>query len=73
MYSSWFLRVDETTVKPDGSRYYEYFLAYVDDLLFVSHDTTAGMEELLYSKRITLKNDKYDPLTSFLGSELIYK
>ena len=59
--------------KPDGTRYYEYFLAYVDDLLFVSHDTTAGMEELLSSKRIKLKNDKYEPPTSFLGSELIFK
>ena len=38
--------------KPDSTRYYEHFLAYVDDLLFVSHDTTANMQQLLYSKRI---------------------
>ena len=24
--------------KPNGDKYYEYFLAYVDDLLLVSHD-----------------------------------
>ena len=32
-------------MKPNRFRYYEYFLAFVDDLLLVSHDTTRGMEE----------------------------
>ena len=39
--------------KPNGFRYYEYVLAYINDLLLVSHDTTRGMEELLKNKGIT--------------------
>ena len=32
--------------KPNGDKYYEYFLAYVNDLLLVSHDAKGWMEEL---------------------------
>ena len=59
--------------KPDGFRYYEYFLAYVDDLLFVSHDPTTGMEELLQHEGIKLKNNKFAPPNTFLGSQLQLK
>ena len=54
--------------KPNGFCYYEYFLAYVDDLLLVSHDTTIGMEELLQHECIKFKNDKFAPPHTFLGS-----
>ena len=59
--------------KPNGFRYYEYFLAYVEDLLLVSQDTTRGMEELLQHKGITFKNDKFAPPHTFLGSQLQLK
>ena len=60
-------------MKPNCFRYYEYCLAYVDDLLLVSHDTTRGMEELLQYKGIKFKNDKFAPPHTFLGSQLQLK
>ena len=49
------------------------FLAYVDDLVLVSHDTTRGMEELLQHNRIKLKKDKFAPSHTFLGFQLQLK
>ena len=33
-----------TATKPNGEEYYEYLLAYVDDILCMSHDAVAAME-----------------------------
>ena len=33
-------------VKPNGKEYYEYFLTYVDDILEISMDSYAGMNQL---------------------------
>ena len=38
--------------KHNAFRYYEWYLIYVDDLLFVSHDPATGMEELLQHEGI---------------------
>ena len=54
--------------KHNAFRYYEWYLIYVDDLLFVSHDPATGMEELLQHEGIKLKNNKYAPPNTFLGS-----
>jgi hypothetical protein len=39
--------------KPDGTKYYEYVLIYVDDILVVSHDPEKVMDML--SENYTLK------------------
>ena len=49
------------------------FLAYVDDLVLVLHDTTRGMEELLQHNRLKLKKDKFAPSHTFLGFQLQLK
>ena len=59
--------------KPNGDKYYEYFLVYVDDLLLVSHDAKGDMEELLQQLNIVFKNDTYSPPQTFLGSQMIFK
>ena len=59
--------------KPNGDKYYEYFLAYVDDLLLISHDAKAGIMELLQQPNIVFKNDAYAPPETFLGSQMEYK
>ena len=56
------------SAKPDGERYYEYMLVYVDDLLCVGHDAKATMSEL---KRFTkFKKDKIEPPQMYLGATL---
>ena len=54
--------------KPNGFRYYECYLVYVNYLLFVSHDPATGIEELLQHEGIKLKNNKFAPHNTFLGS-----
>ena len=62
-----------TQTKLNGFRYYKYFLAYVGDLLFVFHDPTSGMEELLQHEGIKLKKHYFAPPNTFLGSQLQLK
>ena len=59
--------------KPNGDKYYKYFLAYVDDLLLAPHDAKRGMEEILQQQNIVFKNDTYSPPQNFLGSQMTFK
>ena len=54
-------------VKGDGIRYYEYLLVYVDDILCISHDTVAMMDEL--AARYCLKNGSVGPPERYLGAD----
>jgi len=56
-------------VRPsDGFKYYEYVLCYVDDVLAVSHEPRKIMEFL--QTRYTLKNNKVEEPTEYLGTEI---
>jgi hypothetical protein len=55
-------------VKPNGEKYYEYLLAYVDDLLSISWEPMQTM--LLIKKKFTLKGDKIAPPEDYLGAVL---
>ena len=54
--------------KPDGFRYYEYVLVYVDDILHISHDTNPTMFAL--SKLYRLKEESMGPPTRYLGANI---
>ena len=45
-------------IKPDGEEYYEYILAYVDDLMAISHEAKKCLESL--KQFIKFKNDKIE-------------
>ena len=55
-------------VHPDGRKYYEYILAYVDDLLAISRDPRASL--LQVREKFTLKNDRIDGVSEYLGASL---
>ena len=55
-------------VKPGGQEYYEYLLVYVDDILVVSHDPQAVMNDL--SEHYTLKAGSVKPPKEYLGSDI---
>ena len=46
-------------VKPDGSKYYEYIMCYVDDILSVSLDMKSILQSL--QGQFKLKGDKIEP------------
>ena len=55
-------------VKPNGFKYYEYVLCYVDDVLCISHhpeNTMNGIKETF-----KLKGDKVEEPTVYLGAEI---
>ena len=54
--------------KPCGTRYWEYVLCYVDDILAVSHDPQAIMDYL--SQNYTLKSDSVKTPDTYLGAEV---
>ena len=54
-------------VKPDGTKYYEYLLVYVDDILCISHDTKSIMDELAAQYR--LKEGSVGPPERYLGAD----
>ena len=54
-------------VKDDGTKYYEYLLVYVDDILCVSHKTAAIMDEL--AARYRLKEGSVGPPERYLGAD----
>jgi hypothetical protein len=56
-------------VKPNGQQYYEYILVYVDDVIVVSHDPMAIMNEL--SCHYTLKEGSVRPPAEYLGSDIL--
>ena len=54
--------------KGDGESYYEYVLMYVDDILAISCDAKAILEDV--QKTFKLKNDKIEPPEFYLGAKL---
>jgi hypothetical protein len=54
--------------KPDGFQYYEYLLAYVDDILVLSHDPVSIMKGLEDFYRL---KDGYGKPTRYLGAEVL--
>ena len=55
-------------VKPNGDKYWEYILCYVDDLLVVSHAPQETMDML--SEKYTLKAGSVKPPDAYLGAEI---
>jgi len=55
-------------VKPNGEEYYEMILAYVDDVLVMSHDPGKTMEQI--KLKFQLKGDKYGTPKDYLGATL---
>ena len=55
-------------VKANGTEYYEYLLAYVDDLLAISMNAKAVLGQV--AKKFKLKNDKIAPPEDYLGAVL---
>ena len=55
-------------VKPNGDKYWEYVLCYVDDLLAISHDPQAIMDAM--SGYYTLKEGSVGEPTEYLGGEV---
>jgi len=58
-----------SSIKPDGQRYYEYILVYVDDILCTSHDPKATMKEI-QGKKVKFKKNKVAPPEVYLGATL---
>ena len=53
--------------KPTGEKYYEYILCYIDDLLFISHDTRTPMNDI--QSTLKFKNDKVEEPLFYLGEK----
>ena len=56
-------------VKPDGDKYYEYVLVYVDNMLVISLNATQVLEDVK-SKSIKFMNDKIAAPENYLGAKL---
>ena len=52
----------------DGSKYYEYIMCYVDDILSVSLDAKSILQSL--QGQFKLKGDKIEPPDMYLGAQL---
>ncbi len=57
--------------KEDGERHYEYVLMYVDDILVISCDPHAILEDT--KRTFKLKNDKIEPPEFYVGAKLQQK
>ena len=55
-------------VKPDGSKYYEYIMCYVNDILSVSLDAKSVLRSL--QGQFKLKGNKIEPPDMYLGTQL---
>ena len=55
-------------LKPNGFKYWEYILCYVDDILCVSHDPRKTMN--LIKSKFKLKGDKMEPPDNYLGATI---
>ena len=55
-------------VRPDGEKYYEYMLVYVDDILCISEDPLRPMQQI--SSLLQFKKDKIEPPEFYLGARL---
>ena len=54
--------------KPDGTKYWEYVLCYVNDVLIVSHDPHRVMDHL--KQRYTLKESSVKEPDEYLGAQI---
>ena len=54
--------------KPCGFTYWEYLLAYVDDILIISHQPHAVIDAL--SQHVTFKPGSVEPPKSYLGADV---
>jgi hypothetical protein len=54
-------------IKPNGYKYYEYILAYVDDILAISHDPSKILHHLSDFYRL---KDGFDKPTRYLGAQV---
>ena len=64
----------QPAVKPDGTKYYEYVLIYVDDILVTSHRASTIMDNLsaLYRLKENPSNGKrYGTPGCYLGAILV--
>ena len=55
-------------IKRNGDRYYEYLLAYCDDLLSISMKSMKTMLQI--KEKFELKNDKISEPEDYLGATL---
>ena len=55
-------------VKPDGSKYWEYVLTYVDDVLCISNNPKDTMDGI--QNKFKLKDDKIEEPSVYLGASL---
>ena len=63
----------QPAVKPDGTKYYEYVLIYVDDILVISHRASTIMDNLsaLYCLKENPSNGKrYGTPDHYLGANI---
>ena len=58
----------KANVKPNGEKYWEYVVVYVDDVLVISHEPQKAMDYL--STRYTLKEGSVKEPDSYLGAEI---
>ena len=57
--------------KEDGTEYYQYIVAYVDDMIAIAEHAKAVLREL--EKHFKFKKDKIEPPTDFLGAEVKHR
>ena len=55
-------------VKPDGFKYWEYILCYVDDIIHVNYDPMPTMK--LIQSKFKFKNDKIEEPDMYLGARM---
>ena len=55
-------------IKPNGFKYWEYVLCYVDDLLAISHDPNRTMKSI--QTKFKLKDDKTEEPEVYLGADM---
>ena len=62
----------QKNTKPNGFKYWEYFLCYVDDILVISHEPRKVMDHL--SSRYTMKPEsiKETRYLSMVGDPEVY-
>ena len=59
------------SVKPDGEKYYEYILCYVDDIMSVSYEPRRALEQV--QEKFKFKRDKMSPPDVYLGGNVAKK
>ena len=55
-------------LKPNGFKYWEYTLCYVDDILAISHNPKAALQ--LIQNKLKLKSDQMEPPQMYFGATL---